>query len=58
MNCWMNELQLAITPIRKGTTHTFVNQAFVERFEGVEIAAFHEIKAVPHYVTALSQVFK
>ncbi|ANY70118.1 beta-galactosidase [Paenibacillus sp. BIHB 4019] len=53
-----NELQLAITPIRKGTTHTFVNQAFVERFEGVEIAAFHEIKAVPHYVTALSQVFK
>ncbi|WEK54707.1 MAG: beta-galactosidase [Candidatus Cohnella colombiensis] len=47
------ELHLSITPLRKGTTHTFVNQAFVERFDGVEIAAFHQIKAVPHYVVAL-----
>ncbi|PDO09288.1 MAG: hypothetical protein BLM47_13460 [Candidatus Reconcilbacillus cellulovorans] len=27
-------LHLGITPLRRGTVHTFVNQAFVERFEG------------------------
>jgi len=43
------ELHLHITPLRKGTVHTFVNQAFVERFEGVEIGRFHNIKPTPHY---------
>jgi len=43
------ELRLNITPVRRGTVHTFVNQAFVERFEGEEIAKFYAIRAVPHY---------
>lgn len=46
-------LHLAITPVRKGTVHTFVNQAQVERFEGVEIAEFHRIEAIPQYEIAL-----
>ncbi|HIW32623.1 MAG TPA: beta-galactosidase [Candidatus Paenibacillus intestinavium] len=46
-------LHLSITPLRKGTVHTFVNQALVERFEGVEIAIFHKISTIPHYRTAL-----
>lgn len=48
-------INLAITPLRKGTVHTFVNQAFVERFEGVEIASFHRIDAVSQYTCALSR---
>ncbi|QMV40992.1 beta-galactosidase [Cohnella cholangitidis] len=51
-------INLAITPLRKGTVHTFVNQAFVERFEGVEIAGFHRIDAVSQYTCALSRKFK
>lgn len=51
------ELHLSITPLRKGTVHAFVNQAYVERFDGVEIAKFHSIQAVPHYVTALARVY-
>lgn len=47
-------LHLHITPLRKGTVHTFVNQAFVERFEGVEIAKFHRIEAIPHYEVRLT----
>ncbi|MNE90523.1 hypothetical protein D3C80_1880460 [compost metagenome] len=47
------QLHLSITPLRKGTVHTFVNQALVERFEGVEIAVFHRIQAVPYYKAAL-----
>ncbi|MCM3630546.1 hypothetical protein M3194_24750 [Paenibacillus glycanilyticus] len=46
-------LRLTITPLRKGTVHTFVNQAQVERFEGVEIAVFHRIEVIPHYRVAL-----
>lgn len=47
------EVHLLITPLRKGTLHSFVNQAYVEVFEGVEIAAFQQIQAVPHYKIAL-----
>ncbi|MFS0726008.1 hypothetical protein [Paenibacillus sp. 1P07SE] len=47
------QLHLAITPLRRGTVHTFVNQALVERFEGEEIAVFHEIRPVPYYTAAL-----
>ncbi|MBB3112359.1 hypothetical protein FHS18_004460 [Paenibacillus phyllosphaerae] len=47
-------LHLRITPLRKGTVHTFVNQAQVERFEGVEIAVFHRIEAIPHYRVSLA----
>jgi hypothetical protein len=47
------ELHLSITPLRQGTVTSFVNQALVERFEGVEVAAFNGIRAVPHYVSAL-----
>lgn len=46
-------LHLSITPVRKGTVHTFVNQAQVERFEGIEIAEFHRIEAIPQYEIAL-----
>ncbi|GMK45268.1 hypothetical protein PghCCS26_23960 [Paenibacillus glycanilyticus] len=46
-------LHLTITPLRKGTVHTFINQAQVERFEGVEIAVFHRIEIIPHYRVAL-----
>ncbi|MBB3108155.1 hypothetical protein FHS18_000183 [Paenibacillus phyllosphaerae] len=46
-------LHLSITPLRKGTVHTFINQAQVERFEGVEIAVFHRIEAIPHYRVSL-----
>ncbi|MCA0755422.1 beta-galactosidase [Paenibacillus sp. N4] len=46
-------LHLSITPQRKGTVHTIVNQAQVERFEGVEIAVFHRIEAIPHYRVSL-----
>jgi hypothetical protein len=42
-------LHLDITPLRRGAVRTFVNQAFVERFEGEEIARFHRIAATPHY---------
>ena len=54
---WLHvqQLHLSITPLRKGTVHTFVNQALVERFEGIEIAVFHEIKPVPYYTAALYQ---
>ncbi|ULO09807.1 beta-galactosidase [Paenibacillus sp. 19GGS1-52] len=47
------EVHLLITPLRKGTLHSFVNQAYVEVFEGVEIATFQQIQAVPHYKSAL-----
>jgi Beta-galactosidase len=46
-------LHLTITPLRKGTVHTFINQAQVERFEGIEIAVFHRIDVIPHYRVAL-----
>lgn len=49
------ELHIAITPLRKGTVHTFVNQALVERFEGVELSELHSVRAVSHYVAALSR---
>ncbi|MFC9708425.1 beta-galactosidase [Paenibacillus sp. NPDC056933] len=42
-------LRLSITPLRKGTIERYVNQAYVERFEGVEIGTFNKIKLVPHY---------
>lgn len=42
-------LRLSITPIRKGTTESYVNQAYVERFEGVEIGKFNEIWVRPQY---------
>ncbi|CAM4323892.1 hypothetical protein FHS16_000845 [Paenibacillus endophyticus] len=51
------QLHLSITPLRKGTVHTFVNQALVERFEGVEIAVFHAIEPIPYYTVALYQAF-
>ncbi|NIK78395.1 hypothetical protein FHS15_003533 [Paenibacillus castaneae] len=51
------QLHLSITPLRKGTVHTFVNQALVERFEGVEIAIFHRIEPIPYYTSALYQSF-
>jgi hypothetical protein len=51
------QLHLAITPLRKGTVHTFVNQALVERFEGVEIAIFHRIQPVTYYTAALYRSF-
>mgnify|MGYP002620323183 FL=1 len=47
-------LHLSITPLRKGTVRTFVNQAFVERFDGEEIAKFHRIAATPHYELRLA----
>ncbi|NUU74926.1 beta-galactosidase [Paenibacillus xylanilyticus] len=49
-------LHLSITPQRRGTVHTFVNQAQIERFEGVEIAEFHRIEAIPQYQVALYPV--
>ena len=48
-----DKLCLSITPLRKGTVHTYINQAQIEVFEGVEIAVFHRIEAVPQYRTAL-----
>lgn len=51
-------LHLSITPLRKGTVHTFVNQALVERFEGVEIAMFHSIRPIPYYTVVLAQSFE
>lgn len=51
-------LMLSITPIRKGTVETFVDQALVERFQGREIAAFNRIEAVPHYEVALYRKFE
>ncbi len=51
----LGELHLSITPLRKGTVHTFVNQALVERFEGIEIGVFHDIKPIPYYTSALSR---
>lgn len=42
-------LRLSVTPIRKGTTESYVNQAYVERFEGVEIGKFNEIRVRPQY---------
>jgi len=52
------QLHLTITPLRQGTVHTFVNQALVERFEGVEIAVFHSIQPVPYYSTALYKAYQ
>lgn len=46
-------LRLSITPIRKGTTESYVNQAYVERFEGVEIGKFNEIRVRPQYRVGL-----
>ncbi|WP_059040820.1 beta-galactosidase [Paenibacillus rubinfantis] len=46
-------LHLSITPLRQGTVHSFVNQAYVERFEGVEIAKIHDIQVIPHYCARL-----
>lgn len=51
-------IHLSITPLRKGTVHTFVNQALVERFEGIELAVFHHIRPVPYYRTALFRKFQ
>ncbi len=51
-------IHLAITPLREGTVHTFVNQAFVERFEGLEIARFHRIELKPQFTAALSLGFE
>ncbi|WJH29538.1 beta-galactosidase [Paenibacillus sp. CC-CFT742] len=51
-----SELHLSITPQRRGTVHTFVNQAQIERFEGVEIAEFRRIEAIPQYQVALYPV--
>ncbi len=49
-----HELHLSIImPLRKGTVHAYVNQAYIEKFEGEEIAIFHSIRAIPHYVIAL-----
>lgn len=48
-----DKLHLSITPLRKGTVHTYINQAQIEVFEGVEIAVFHRIEAVPQYRTSL-----
>lgn len=50
-----SNLHLAITPLRKGKVHTFVNQALVERFEGIEIAIFYKISTIQHYRTAFYQ---
>jgi Beta-galactosidase len=47
------DVHLTITPVRKGTVTTFVNQAQVERFEGVEIAEFRSILAIPEYQVSL-----
>lgn len=49
-----HSLHVAITPLRKGTVHTIINQAQVERFEGVEIGRFRRIEAIPHYRVSLS----
>lgn len=46
-------LRLSINPIRKGTTESYVNQAYVERFEGVEIGTFNEIRVRPQYRVGL-----
>ncbi|ASA23245.1 hypothetical protein [Paenibacillus donghaensis] len=48
-----HELNLSITTLRKGTVHSHVNPAYLERFEGVEIAVFHRIEAIPHYQASL-----
>ncbi|WP_431088830.1 beta-galactosidase [Paenibacillus sp. 8b26] len=48
-----NTLNLSITPVRKGTTQGYVNQAYIERFEGIEIGKFEHIRAVPHYRAVL-----
>ncbi|WP_042196065.1 beta-galactosidase [Paenibacillus camerounensis] len=48
-----DKLHIAITPLRKGTVHTYINQAHIEVFEGVEIAVFHRIEAIPQYRVAL-----
>lgn len=52
-----NDLRLSITPLRKGEVHTFVNQALVERFEGIEVAVIHEIKPVPYYTVTVSKSY-
>jgi len=56
---WQDQLEeqplhVSITPIRKGHVETFVNQALVERFEGVELAHIESLKAIPHYRIMLS----
>lgn len=47
-------LRLIITPIRKGTVTSFVNQAYVEQFDGIELGEFRRIAAVPHYRVGLT----
>ncbi|CAH1221758.1 hypothetical protein PAECIP111892_05038 [Paenibacillus auburnensis] len=49
-----DKFHLSITPLRKGTVHTYINQAQIEVFEGVEIAVFHRIEAVPQYRAVLT----
>ena len=51
-----SELHLSITPQRRGTVHTFVNQAQIERFEGIELAEFRRIEPIPEYRVALYPV--
>ncbi|WP_184190388.1 hypothetical protein [Paenibacillus sp. JGP012] len=46
-------LRLLITPLRKETTEHYVNQAYVERFHGVELGRFQQIRIVPHDRVAL-----
>lgn len=58
MKQWQEQLEeyalhISITPIRKGTVETLVNQALVERFDGVDIAEIQSIRATPHYRTVL-----
>lgn len=48
------KLYIAITPLRQGTVHTYINQAQIEVFEGIEVAVFHRIEAIPQYRVALS----
>ena len=48
-----HDLRLLITPLRKGTTEHFVNQAYVERFQGVELGRIEQISIVPHYRVTL-----
>ncbi|MCG7376529.1 beta-galactosidase [Paenibacillus sp. ACRSA] len=47
-------LRIMLTPVRKGTTTSYVNQAFIEKFEGTEIGVFHQIEAIPYYRVSLN----
>lgn len=53
-----DKVNLSITPLRKGKVKSYVNQAYVKRFEGVEIAQFNHIQAIPHYRLALTKKSK